>query len=113
MTAPARILTVSAIQQTVARYYKLPVEKMTEADRHREFAWPRQMAMLLARRMISHPMADPNKRTPINYTDIGRRFNRDKTTIFHGIRRAEHRIATDPETARDFRHLTAVLELGE
>jgi chromosomal replication initiator protein len=45
---------------------------------------------------------------------IGRRFgNRDHTTVIHAIRAVEHRIATDPETARAVRHLTAVLELGE
>lgn len=113
MTAPARILTVAKIKQTVALYYELPVRMMTSHDRHRAFAWPRQIAMLLTRRMITRPCANPEKRAPIIYSDIAHLFDREESTVHHGIERAEHRIATDPDTARAVREITAVLELGE
>lgn len=94
---------VADIQRAVAKHYKIAPIDMVSSRRSREVAWPRQTAMYLAAKL-----------TPQSLPAIGRRFgNRDHTTVIHAIKAVEHRIATDPETARAVRHLTAVLEMGE
>lgn len=45
--------TVAEIKQEVARSYKIDPQKLVDADRRREYAWPRQVAIYLARE-ITH-----------------------------------------------------------
>jgi hypothetical protein len=76
--------TVAFIQMTVAHHYGLSAREMTSERRSREIAWPRQIAMYLAYKL-----------TPKSLPGIGRQFNRDHTTILHGIRCVRRRIASD------------------
>jgi hypothetical protein len=92
-------MLVATIQATVAAYYRIDARKMTSAQRSREFAHPRQIAMFLAGEMT-------NKSLP----EIGRRFGgRDHTTVIHAIKAVKHRIETDPEIAADVELLRAEL----
>lgn len=42
------MISIDFIQRMVAEHYRIPVEAMRLSDRHRDWAWPRQMAMALA-----------------------------------------------------------------
>jgi len=87
-------LMVTHIQALVAAYYRLPYRSMTSAQRSREFARPRQVAMYLAAEL-----------TPKSLPEIGKRFNRDHTTIIHGIRTVQRLMLADPEIEADIKAL--------
>lgn len=67
---------IADIQALVAEHYELPARVM----RSREMAWPapeaRQVAMYLAYYALGKRVCE-----------IGRRFNRDHTTVAHGVRK--------------------------
>lgn len=80
--------TIAAIQEEVAREFEVPLEALLSSWRTRPVAWPRQIAMLLAREMTGH-----------SYPMIAHRFGRDHATIIKGSRKAKQRIAADEELA--------------
>ena len=75
---------VRDIQVEVARHFGIPLRLMTERDMVQPAPLARQVAMFLA-----------HSRLNIGSSDIGRRFKRDHSTVCHGIRRVEHRLAHD------------------
>lgn len=84
---PARTL-ISQIQKAVAAYYELPAKMMTGDQQYREAAHPRQVAMFLANELTRHSLAE-----------IGRRFNRDHTTVMYALKAVKKRIEKDPQLA--------------
>lgn len=83
-------LTVKRIQDIVSSFYHITPHEMTSARRAKEVARPRQVAMYLAREL-----------TPKSLPDIGRLFNRDHTTVLHGVRKIESLMAQDVDFAVD------------
>jgi len=81
---------IAHIQATVAAYYDVPLAELKSARRSKIVAWPRQVAMYLAREL-----------TPKSLPDIGRRFDRDHTTVIHAIKAVEAKIARDLELEMD------------
>lgn len=92
------VYIVAGIQAMVADYYGIDTADMLSARRGRDVAHPRQLAMLLAREF-----------TPKSLPDIGRRFNRDHTTVIYGIRAAEARMVEDGEERSDYATLRGML----
>ena len=89
--APSRPLAMVAhIQATVAGYYGLRVTDIVSHRRDRAAAWPRQVAMYLSREL-----------TPKTLPAIAARFQRDHTTVIHGCRAVESRMANDVELRMD------------
>ena len=89
--ASTRPFAIRFIQAVVADSYGIPRDTMTSLCRRRGDAWPRQVAMYLARETTNHSM--PN---------IGRLFGgRDHTTVLWAIRAVEKRMAADPVYAAD------------
>ena len=90
--APARPkMMVAHIQATVAAYYRIKVQYMWSAQRSRDVARPRQLAMYLCRDL-----------TPLSLPSIGKRFgDRDHTTVLHAIRTIDRLSAADLELAED------------
>lgn len=90
--APSRpIAMVAHIQAMVAAYYEIPVREMFSERRHREVAWPRQVAMYLA-----------YETTPKSLPEIGRIFgNRDHTTVIYAIKQIQKRMLIDKEVETD------------
>jgi chromosomal replication initiation ATPase DnaA len=71
---------VEAIQQAVAKYYKLEPQDLKITSRKRTIALPRQIAIYLIR-----------KHTEIGFSEIGRLFDgKDHTTILHAHRKIDH-----------------------
>ena len=88
--------TVERIQQVVAEHFGLTREQLLSTSRTARIAWPRQVAMYLAR-----------EHTPETLPAIGRRFGgRDHTTVLHACRRAAERLGADPDAYAAVRDIT-------
>lgn len=94
---PSRML-VSKIQATVAEAYGISLQHMTSPARHQSVAWPRQVAMYLAREKTHHSLPG-----------IGRLFNRDHTTVLHAIRAVERKAQAHPILRADVEALREAL----
>jgi chromosomal replication initiator protein len=91
--APA---SIERIQQLVADRFGLTREELLSQNRTHRIAWPRQVAMYLAR-----------EHTQETLPSIGARFGgRDHTTVLHACRRTATRIVEDPEAGEAVRSLT-------
>jgi chromosomal replication initiator protein len=89
-------LTVEAIQELTAEAFGLTRDELLAHSRAARLAWPRQVAMYLAR-----------EHTAETLPAIGRRFGgRNHTTVLHACRRTATRLAHDPEASEFVRRLT-------
>jgi chromosomal replication initiator protein len=96
---PAR-RSVEDIQRRICEAFELSMDELLSASRAAPVAWPRQVAMYLARELTDQTLPA-----------IGRAFgNRNHTTVLHACRRTAERIATDQEARDLVRRLTD--ELG-
>ncbi len=88
--------TVREIQQETAEAFGISLEDLLSPNRAAPIAWPRQVAMYLARELTDQTLPA-----------IGRAFgNRNHTTVMHACRRTAERIATDPDAYETVRRLT-------
>ena len=87
-------MTVALIQQTVASFYEISEAEMRSARRSRRVARPRQIAMYLARELTSQSLPD-----------IGRRFNRDHTTVIHALKTIDRLCHFNGDMAEEIDHL--------
>jgi chromosomal replication initiator protein len=93
---PPAPLTVEAIQDITADAFGVTRDELLSASRAARLAWPRQVAMYLAR-----------EHTGETLPAIGARFaGRNHTTVMHACRRTAQRIAADPEAFDFVRRLT-------
>jgi chromosomal replication initiator protein len=88
-----KALDTEAIQREVARYYKLAVDELRGERRVKHVAHARQVAMYLCRTL-----------TRDSFPEIGKRFNRDHSTVITSVEKIE--------TAKDNDEQLR-LELGE
>ena len=86
-TAPA--LSIDSIQTSVASHYEITVAELVSASRAARIAWPRQVAIHLAREL-----------TDCSLKAIGEAFgNRNHATILHACKRVSQRLLSDPAAA--------------
>jgi chromosomal replication initiator protein len=84
-TRPARRATVSEVQDRICEEFGLTRDDLTSPSRAARVAWPRQLAMYLAREL-----------TDATLPAIGREFGgRDHATVLYAWRRAGERLAAD------------------
>ena len=85
-SAPGRrTRTIAEIQAAACEHFGLSATELLSSTRAARIAWPRQVAMFLARELTDESLPA-----------IGRQFGgRDHTTVLHACRRASARIATD------------------
>ncbi len=84
-------VSVDSIMDAVCQYYHISKEDLAGPSRKKTIAFPRQMAMFLAR-------TETNASLP----QIGEKLgNRDHTTILYGYEKVAKMIETDPSTRRD------------
>ncbi len=80
-----RVRTVSEIQLATCEHFGLSTEELLSSARTQRIAWPRQLAMYLARELTGESLPA-----------IGRDFGgRDHTTVLHACRRTSARIVSD------------------
>ncbi|MBN9534827.1 MAG: hypothetical protein J0H10_15895 [Alphaproteobacteria bacterium] len=88
--------TLYLIRRAVCAHYKITNADLVGRSSVRNIAWPRQVAMMLAREM-----------TAMSLPMIGRRFNRDHTTVLHAIRAVGMRAAKNSYYAEQFETIRA------
>jgi chromosomal replication initiator protein len=74
----AKAVDAEQIQREVARYYKIPVDDLRGERRVKHVAHARQVAMYLCRTL-----------TPASLPDIGKKFNKDHSTVLVSVRKIE------------------------
>lgn len=83
-------ITIDLIKKVVANYYNIKLENMISKKRTQKIAFPRQIAMYLAREL-----------TDSSLPQIGEEFGgRDHTTVIHSYKKIEKKY----EEERDFRN---------
>jgi len=100
-TRTPRTISIQEIQTIVAENFSITTEELGSASRAARVAWPRQLAMYLAR-----------EHTAQSLPAIGRAFGRDHTTVMHACRRTAERIRTDPSAAQTADELSRKLRSG-
>jgi chromosomal replication initiator protein len=92
-------VTVDQVVDAVCRYYKVSEDAMSSSSRSRTIAYPRQIAMYLAR-----------TETDASLPQIGARLgNRDHTTILYGYEKIAKEVERDDSIRRDMLEIKAVL----
>ena len=87
--------TVERIQAATCELFGITRDELLSASRAQRVAWPRQLAMYLAREHTSHSLPA-----------IARAFGgRNHTTVLHACRRASERLAGDPDASDTVRTL--------
>jgi chromosomal replication initiator protein len=73
------VITIEQIQKTVATAHKLSVEQLVSKNNSRQFAFPRQIAMYLCKKLTKH-----------SYPEIGRAFGgKHHTTVMHSVEKIQ------------------------
>jgi chromosomal replication initiator protein len=81
----SRERTISQIQDAVAQLFGLSIEELRTESRSREIAFPRQIAMYLAKQL-----------TDASLSEIGQELGgKHHTTVTHSIAKVHHLRATD------------------
>jgi chromosomal replication initiator protein len=92
--------SVAEIQAAACEHFGLSSEELLSSSRTPRIAWPRQVAMYLARELTGESLPS-----------IGRHFGgRDHTTILHAWRRTTARIATDDASREAVEKLCSQLD---
>lgn len=94
-----RKTTIDEIQKKVAEYFNISVKELQSSRRARTVARPRQIAMYLAKQLTSRSLPE-----------IGRKFDRDHTTVMHAVRKVEGLIVEDASLAESVNVLRRALE---
>lgn len=94
-----RRTTIDEIQKKVAEHFAISVKEMQSSRRARTVARPRQIAMYLAKQLTSRSLPE-----------IGRKFDRDHTTVMHAVRKVEELISKDTSIAENVEILRRMLE---
>ena len=94
-----RKTTIDEIQKKVAEYFNISVKEMQSSRRARNVARPRQIAMYLAKQLTSRSLPE-----------IGRKFDRDHTTVMHAVRKVEELVIEDASMAESIDSLRRSLE---
>lgn len=84
------VVTIEQIQKTVATAYKLSVEQLVSKNNSRQFAFPRQIAMYLCKKLTKH-----------SYPEIGRAFGgKHHTTVIHSVEKIQSLTSADTSFQR-------------
>ena len=92
-------ITFYQIQKRVAEHYDIRIADMTSKRRPANIAFPRQVAMFLAREMLKS-----------SYSEIGDAFGgRDHGTVMHAYRQIQKRMKDDDEVRRSVSLLESLI----
>jgi len=98
----SRPVTIPGLQKSVAEHFGIRVEEMRAKRRTKGVAFPRQVAMYLAREL-----------TDASLPRIGEEFGgRDHTTVMHACERVKGALAQDPQFAVRLKKLVDTLRTG-
>ncbi|HIS40541.1 MAG TPA: chromosomal replication initiator protein DnaA [Candidatus Aphodovivens avistercoris] len=95
---PSKRLSVADIQKEVEAFYRVSHADLVGKKRSREITHPRQVAIYLCRQMIDLP-----------YNDIGKKFNRDHSTVMHSVASIEEKMQKSREIREELETLTQII----
>lgn len=95
---PSKRLSIADIQKEVETFYKVNHSDLVGKKRSREIAYARQIAIYLCRQMLDLP-----------YNDIGKKFNRDHTTVMYSVTNVEKKIQESRELREELETLTQII----
>lgn len=87
-TLPRRNITTAVIIDEVEKYYHLPSGSLVTKKRSNDVAYPRHIAMYLAREVLGE-----------SYPQIGIEFNRDHSTVMNAVKKIRENLSGDKELA--------------
>ena len=96
-----RRITIDAIQKKISEYYKISTRDMTSKRRAREIARPRQVAMYISKELTSRSLPE-----------IGRRFDRDHSTVIHAIKTVRTLMNQDHAFRDEVTHIKHIVAQG-
>lgn len=95
-----RKITVEDIQKVVANHFSIKLSDMSSSSRLKQIAFPRQIAMYLAKQLTS-----------LSFPEVGRKFGgRDHTTVLHSVKKIEDLIKNDANFSDEIKFLIAAIE---
>lgn len=95
-----KVITPEFIIDIVSEHFSVPVDEIMSTKRDKYISDPRQIAMYLTRRY-----------TNLSTLDLAKTFNRDHSTIIHGIKNIETKIKSSDELSKTIEVLTKKLNL--
>ena len=93
-TLPQRNITTEVIIDEVEKYYHLPSGSLVTKKRSNDVAYPRHIAMYLAREVLGE-----------SYPHIGDVFNRDHSTVMNAVKKVRANLSGDTELAEKLQEL--------
>jgi len=94
-----RRIAIEDIQRRVAEVFKVKPVDLRAKTRTKAVAFPRQVAMYLARQLTSD-----------SYADIGRGFGgKDHTTVLHAVQKIEALLQEDPKFQKTIEHIITTI----
>lgn len=92
-------VTLEYIQEVVCEKYNIEMKDMSSKTRARQIAYPRQIAMYLCRQL-----------TDLSLIVIAESFNRDHSTIMHGVDKITKDISEDMSFAEEINSLVQTIK---
>ena len=107
--------TVAEIIRATAERFEIAPDEIVEPhiagkSRKRRVARPRQVAMFLARDLVSTPRKTERMgRQPVSYPVLGRIFSRDHSTVIHAVRAIPKLAANDSDLDEKIKQIRQML----
>ncbi|HET7874730.1 MAG TPA: chromosomal replication initiator protein DnaA [Methylomirabilota bacterium] len=96
-----KIITIEHIQRKAAEFFGIKLSDMRAKSRTKAVAFPRQIAMYLARQL-----------THASLTEVGRAFGgKDHTTVLHAVEKIQRLLQEDPKFKKTIDTLTQTVTL--
>jgi chromosomal replication initiator protein len=96
-----RVITIDHIQRKVAEFFGIKLSDMRAQNRTKAIAFPRQIAMYLARQL-----------THSSLSEVGRAFGgKDHTTVLHGVEKIQQMLQEDPKFKKTIDSITQSITL--
>ncbi len=96
----SRERSLSDVDGAICEHFSISPDELHSTNRTRRLAWPRQLAMYLARELTSESLPA-----------IGRHFGRDHSTVLHAWKRTRARLAIDDSTRNALAELCTRLHI--
>lgn len=95
---PSKRLSITDIQREVETFYRVSHSDLIGKKRSREIAYARQIAIYLCRQMLDLP-----------YNDIGKKFNRDHTTVMYSVTNVEKKMQESRDLREELETLSQII----
>jgi chromosomal replication initiator protein len=97
-----RLISVEDILRRVSEVFGVKQADLRSKTRTKAVAFPRQVAMYVARQLTSD-----------SYADIGRGFGgKDHTTVLHAVHKIEALLQDDPKFQKTLEHIISTIRVG-